>query len=59
MRCAFKQGAKTLATETACILGDWSMAVEGLEPEMLEPHQVYDRSQENLILYYEQLELFK
>jgi hypothetical protein len=59
MREAFKQGAKTLATETTCVLGDWAAAVEGLDPEMLVPSEVYDRAQENLILFYEQLELFK
>lgn len=59
MRQAYKAGAKAVATETSCVLGDWAMAVEGLDPEMLEPCEVYDRSQENLILYYEQLELFK
>jgi len=59
MRQAFKAGAKVLATETTCILGDWAMAVEGLDPELVTPCEVYDRSQENLILYYEQLELFK
>jgi hypothetical protein len=59
MREAFKQGAKILATETTCVLGDWACAVAGLEAETLTPEQVYDRAQENLILYYEQLELFK
>ena len=59
MREAFKQGAKTLATETTCVLGDWAAAVEGLDPEMLVPSEVYDRAQENLILFYEQLELFE
>lgn len=59
MRCAFKAGAASVATETTCVLGDWAMAVEGLDPEMLVPSEVYDRAQENLILFYEQLELFK
>jgi len=59
MRQAFKQGAKVLATETTCVLGDWAMACSGLDPELVCPDEVYDRSQENLILYYEQLELFK
>jgi hypothetical protein len=59
MRQAFKQGAKSLANETTCVLGDWATACAGLDPELVTPEEIYDRSQENLILYYEQLELFK
>jgi hypothetical protein len=59
MRQAFKAGAKTLATETTCVLGDWACAVSGLDPELVCPDEIYDRAQENLILHYEQLELFK
>jgi hypothetical protein len=59
MRQAFKQGARTMATETTCLLGDWAAACSGLDPELVCPDEIYDRAQENLILHYEQLELFK
>lgn len=59
MRQAYKAGANALATETTCVLGDWACAVEGLDPEMVTPAKVFDRAQENLIVYYKQLELFK
>jgi hypothetical protein len=58
MRLAFKQGAKTMATETLSILGDWA-ACSDLKPELVCPDEVYDRAQVNLVHYYKQLELFK
>lgn len=59
MRLAFKAGAKSMAGETLCILGDWAAACAGLDPELTAPDEVYDRAQENLDSYYKQLELFK
>lgn len=51
MRQAFKAGARAMAQETLDVLADWACAVEGLEPEMLEPCDVYDRSRESLFVY--------
>ena len=59
MRQAFKAGAKAMAGETLCILGDWATACSGLDPELTAPDEVFDRAQENLDYYYKQLELFK
>lgn len=59
MRCAFKQGAKAIIVETSAVLGNWAAAVEGLDPELVTPSEVFDRAQENLNLHYQQLELFK
>lgn len=51
MRQGFKAGARAMAQETLDVLADWACAVEGLEPEMLEPCDVYDRARENLFVY--------
>ena len=59
MRMAYKQGAEAMANETLNILGDWAAACSGLDPELVCPDEVFDRAQENLNLYFEQLELFK
>lgn len=59
MRLAYKQGAETMANETLQILGDWAAACSGLDPELTCPDEVFDRAQENLDLYFTQLELFK
>lgn len=59
MRLAFKAGAKSMAGETLCILGDWATACSGLDPELTSPDEVFERAQENLDCYYTQLELFK
>lgn len=59
MRQAFQQGAQTMYTEINQLLLDWACAVEGLEPEMLEPCEVYDRARENLHHYVQQLKLFE
>jgi hypothetical protein len=56
MREAYKQGAKTMAEDMLNILADWACAVEGLEPEMLEPSDVYDRARENLFAYLSKLQ---
>ena len=59
MRLAFKAGAKSMAGESLCILGDWAAACAGLDPELTAPDEVYERAQENLDAYYKQLELFQ
>lgn len=58
MREAYKAGAKNMAGETLCVLGDWTAACSGLDPEFMTPDEVYERAQENLQHYYKQLELF-
>ena len=59
MRLSFKAGAEAMWQDINGALLDWACAVEGLEPELLEPCEVYDRARENLHSYvYEQLELF-
>jgi len=59
MRQAFKQGAEAMWNDINGVLLDWACAVEGLDPEMVEPCEVYDRARENLHQYVNQLELFK
>ncbi len=58
MRQAFKQGAQAMWQEVNSVLLDWACAVEGCDPELLEPCEVYDRARENLHHYVNQLELF-
>jgi hypothetical protein len=57
MRQAFLAGAKSTASETTKILGSWATACAGLDPELLSPDEVYDRAQENLLSYYQELGL--
>jgi len=58
MRQAFVAGANSMLQEVdACFL-DWACAVEGLDPELLTPAEVYDRARENLHSHINQLELF-
>lgn len=52
MRQAFMAGARSVAQNSTNVLADWACAVEGLEPEMLEPCEVYDRARESLFVYY-------
>jgi len=52
MRQAFMAGARAMSQETTDILADYACAVEGLEPEMVEPCEVYDRARENLFVYH-------
>jgi hypothetical protein len=59
MRQAFKQGAEAMWQDVNAALLDWACAVDGCDPEMVEPCEVYDRSRENLHQYVNQLELFK
>ena len=51
MRQAFLAGARSVSQENCTVLADWACAVEGLDPEMLEPCEVYDRARENLFAY--------
>lgn len=51
MRQAFMAGARAMSQETTDVLADWACAVEGLEPEMLEPCEVFDRARENIFIY--------
>ena len=59
MRQAFKAGAEAMFVDINGALLDWACAVEGLDPELVTPAEVFDRARENLCAYvYEQLELF-
>ena len=59
MRQAYKAGAEAMWNEVNFTLATYACAVEGCEPEMLEPSEVYDRARESLHNYVnEQLELF-
>lgn len=59
MREAHMQGAKAMWEEINYTLASYACAVEGLEPEMVEPCEIFDRARENLHHYiYKQLELF-
>jgi hypothetical protein len=59
MRQAYKAGAKAMWDEINLTLATYACTVEGCEPEMLEPYEVYDRARESLHYYVnEQLELF-
>jgi hypothetical protein len=59
MRQAFKAGAEAMWDEVNLALATYACTVEGCEPEMLEPSEVYDRARESLHYYVnEQLELF-
>lgn len=60
MRQAFKQGAQAMWEDINYTLLAYATAVEGLDPELLTPAEVFDRARENLHGYvHEQLELFK
>lgn len=59
MREAYKAGAQAMWIEINETLLQYACAVEGLDPEMVTPAEVFDRARENLHLYvYKQLELF-
>ena len=51
MRQAYKAGARAMAQDMLDTLAQYACAVEGLEPEMLEPCEVYDRARESLFVY--------
>lgn len=50
-REAYKAGARKMAQDILDTLADYACAVEGLEPELLEPCEVFDRARENLFVY--------
>jgi len=58
MRAAYKAGAEAMWDEINHTLAQYACAVEGLEPELLEPCEIYDRARENLHSHVAQLELF-
>ena len=58
MREAYNAGANAMAADILDVLADWACAVEGCEPELLEPCEVYDRARESLHHYTQQLKLF-
>lgn len=59
MRDAFKSGAQAMWNDINYTLAQYACAVEGLDPELLEPCEVYDRARESLHAYVtKQLELF-
>lgn len=58
MRAAYKAGAEAMWDEINHTLAQYACAVEGLDPELLEPCEVYDRARENLHSHVVQLELF-
>ncbi len=58
MRQAFVAGACSMLGEIDLCLLQWACAVEGLDPELLTPAEVFDRARENLDAHVQQLELF-
>lgn len=59
MRQAYKAGAESMWNEINYTLLQYACAVEGCEPELLEPCEVFDCARENLHLYiHQQLRLF-
>ena len=58
MRQAFVAGANSMFKEIDTCFLSWACAAEGLDPEMLEPYEVYDRARQNLHYHINQLELF-
>lgn len=60
MREAYKTGAQAMWSEVSKTLAHWAAAAEGLEPELVEPCEVFDRARQNLHYYVdEQLDLFR
>jgi hypothetical protein len=58
MRQAFVAGANSMWDEVNLCLLQYACAVEGCEPELVEPCEVYDRARQNLHYHIKQLELF-
>lgn len=59
MREAFKAGAQAMWNDINYTLGAYAASVEGLDPYLIEPCEVFDRARENLHYYvHKQLELF-
>lgn len=60
MREAYKAGAQAMWDDLNYTLGCYAAAVEGLDPYMVEPCEIFDRARQNLHYYVNtQLELFK
>lgn len=55
MRLAYMAGARMMAQDLLDTLADYAGAVEGLEPEMMTPSEVFDRARENLFAYTTQV----
>lgn len=56
---AFKAGAKSMWDEVNHTLLQYACSVEGCEPELVEPCEIFDRSRESLHYYInQQLRLF-
>ena len=58
MRQAFVAGANSMWAEVNLCLLQYACAVEGRDPELLTPSEVFDRARENLHSHIRQLELF-
>lgn len=59
MREAYKAGARAMWEDINYTLGAYAASVEGLDPYMVEPCEIFDRARENLHYYvHKQLELF-
>jgi hypothetical protein len=58
MRESFKAGARAMWLDINQTLALYACAVEGCDPELLEPCEVYDRARESLHHYVTQMELF-
>lgn len=59
MREAYKAGAQAMWTDINYTLGAYAASVEGLDPYLVEPCEIFDRARENLHYYvHKQLELF-
>jgi hypothetical protein len=59
MQQAFEAGAESMWNEINYTLLQYAAAAEGLEPELVEPCEIFDRARENLHSYiHQQLRLF-
>lgn len=59
MQQAFEAGAQAMWHDIDYTLLQYACAVEGLDPELLEPCEIFDRARENLHSYVnQQLRLF-
>ena len=59
MQQAFEAGAQAMWMDIDHTLLQYACAVEGCNPELLEPCEVFDRARENLHCYiHQQLRLF-
>lgn len=59
MQQAYEAGARAMWDEINLTLLQYATAVEGCDPELLEPCEIFDRARENLHYYVnQQLRLF-